>query len=229
MRSQRARVDDVTDEEVQVVLDRYTKRLAALGPVPEALGWTRNRHILRYHILLEPWRPTTETLLDFGCGFGDLYAYCREHFPDVQYEGVDLNPALVAVGRERYGDARLSARNALRDGLDGRWDLIVASGVFNFKLADNWAFIERVFDLFAHHANKGFAANFLSDRVDFRPDDTFHADPARVLALAYRYSNRVMLRNDYMPFEFTVYVDLRRDFNREHVVYPEFMRFVRQV
>ncbi len=65
--------------------------------------------------------------------------------------------------------------------------------------------------------------------MDFRPDDTFHADPARVLALAYRYSNRVMLRNDYMPFEFTVYVDLRRDFNREHVVYPEFMRFVRQV
>jgi hypothetical protein len=219
----------MTDEEVQVVLDRYTKRLAALGPVPEALGWTRNRHILRYHILLEPWRLTTETLLDFGCGFADLYAYCREHFPAVQYEGVDLNPALVDVGRERYCDARLSTRNALRDGLGGRWDLIVASGVFNFKLGDNWTFIERVFDLFAHHAEKGFAANFLSDRVDFRLDDTFHADPTRVVALAYQYSNRVMLRNDYMPFEFTVYVDLRRDFNREHVVYPEFMRFVKQV
>jgi SAM-dependent methyltransferase len=219
----------MTDEEVQLVLDRYTKRLAMLGPVPEALGWTRNRHVLRYHILLEPWRLTTERLLDFGCGFGDLYAYCREHFPKVEYEGVDLNPALVAVGRERYRDARLFVRNALTDGLDGRWDLIVASGVFNFKLGDNWLFIERVFDLFAHHADKGFAANFLSDRVDFRLDDTFHADPTRVLALAYRYSNRVMLRNDYMPFEFTVYVDLRREFDRDRVVYPEFMRFVEQV
>jgi len=216
----------MTDEEVQLVLERYTKRLAALGPVPETLGWTRNRHVLRYHVLLEPWGLTTERLLDFGCGFGDLYAYCRERHPGVQYEGIDLNAALVAVGRERYPDAQLSARNALKDGLNGRWDVIVASGVFNFKLRDNWTFVQTVFDLFAGSASRGFAANFLSDRVDYQLDHTFHADPARVLSLAYRYSNRVMLRNDYMPFEFTVYVDLRREFDREHVVYPEFMRFV---
>ena len=47
-----------------------------------------------------------------------------------------------------------------------------------------------------------------------------------MLELGYRYSNRVMLRNDYMPFEFTVYVDLRRDFDKAHVVYPEFLSFV---
>ena len=217
---------DVTDEEIRLVLDRYTKRLAALGPVPEALGWTKNRHVLRYHVLLEPWHLTTERLLDFGCGFGDMYAYCRDHCPAVRYDGVDLNPALVAVGRARYPAATLSVVNALKDGLNSRWDVIVASGVFNFKIGDNWAFVATVFDLFARHADKGFAANFLSDRVDFTLDHTFHADPARVLALAYRYSNRVVLRNDYMPFEFTVYVDLRRDFDRRHVVYPEFMRFV---
>jgi hypothetical protein len=139
---------------------------------------------------------------------------------------MDLNPRLIAVGRERYPQASLSTVNALRHGLTGRWDLIVASGVFNYKLGDNWAFLEAAFDLFARHAIRGFAANFLSDRVDFQLDDTFHADPTKVLALAYRYSNRVMLRNDYMPFEFTVYVDLRREFDRKHVVYPEFMRFV---
>ena len=216
----------MTDDEIRLVLDRYTQRLATLGPVPEALGWTKNRHVLRYHVLLEPWHLTTERLLDFGCGFGDMYAYCREHCPEVQYEGVDLNAALVAVGRERYPAAMLSAGNALKDGLTSRWDVIVASGVFNFKIGDNWAFIETAFDLFARHADKGFAANFLSDRVDFRPEHTFHADPARVLTLAYRYSNRVVLRNDYMPFEFTVYVDLRRDFDRRHVVYKEFMPLV---
>ena len=216
----------MNDEEMRIVLERYTRRLATLGPVPKALGWTKNRHVLRYHVLLEPWRLTTERLLDFGCGFGDLYGYCRERFPGVQYEGIDLNGDLVAVGCERYPAARLSVGNALKDGLNGRWDVIVASGVFNFELTDNWAFVETVFDLFASHAEKGFAANFLSDRVDFRLDHTFHADPTRVLALAYRYSNRVMLRNDYMAFEFTVYVDLRRDFDREHVVYPEYMRLV---
>jgi Methyltransferase domain len=216
----------MNDQEIDIVLRRYTERLAALGPVPEALGWTKGRHKLRYHLLLQPWNLTTEQLLDFGCGFGDMYDYCREHLPQVSYEGFDLNPALVAAGRQRYPDAHLSAGVALRDGLHGQWDVIVASGLFNFLLTDNWSFIEAMFDLFARHARIGFAANFLSDRVDYRLDHTYHADPVKVLDLAYRYSNRVMLRNDYMPFEFTLYVDFRRDFDKTHVVYPEFMPYV---
>jgi trans-aconitate methyltransferase len=217
----------VNDDETDLVLRRYTERLAALGPVPEALGWTKGRHVLRYQVLLEPWQLTDERVLDFGCGFGDMYALCREQFPSVTYEGFDLNPALVDVGRRRYPDARLSSGNALQAGLNGEWDLIVASGLFNLLLTDNWRLITDMFDLFARHARKGFAANFLSDRVDYQLDHTYHADPVKVLELAYRYSNRVMLRNDYMPFEFTVYVDLRREFDRTHAVYPEFMPSVR--
>jgi len=216
----------MNDQEIESVLRRYSERLATLGPVPEALGWTKGRHKLRYHLLLEPWHLTTGQLLDFGCGFGDMYDYCREHLPGVTYHGFDLNQDLVAAGRARYPDAHLTAGNALKDGLDGQWDLIVASGIFNFLLSDNWSFIQTMFDLFARHARTGFAANFLSDRVDYRLDHTYHADPARVLDLAYRYSNRVMLRNDYMPFEFTLYVDLRTDFDKTHVVYPDFMRYV---
>jgi trans-aconitate methyltransferase len=177
-------------------------------------------------LLLHPWNLTTERVLDFGCGFGDMSAYCREHLPGVQYEGFDLNPALVEAGRTRYPDARLSAGNALVDGLNGHWDLIVASGVFNLLVSDNWSLIEATFDLFSRHATKGFAANFLSDRVEYRLDHTYHADPAKILDLVYKYSNRVTLRNDYMPFEFTVYVDLRKEFDKTHVVYPEFIPFV---
>jgi SAM-dependent methyltransferase len=217
----------VTDDERRMILERYDRRLAELGPTPEALGWTKNRHVLRYHILLQPWQLKTERLLDFGCGFADMYAYCRESLPEVRYEGVDLNPSLIEVGRARYPGIALRAVDALRDGLEGEWDVIVASGVFNLKLADNWAFIQQIFELFARRARRGFAANFLSNRVDYQLADTFHADPVRVLELAYRFSNRVMLRNDYMPFEFTVYVDLRREFDREHVVYPDYLRFVR--
>jgi SAM-dependent methyltransferase len=217
----------VTDDEMRMVLERYDRRLAEFGPVPAALGWTRNRHVLRYHVLLEPWRLQDERLLDFGCGFGDMYGYCRDRLPDVRYEGIDFNPSLVEAGRARYPGATLRAVNTVRDGLDGTWNVVVASGVFNLRLSDNWAFIRRTFDLFSRHATDGFAANFLSTHVDYELKDTFHADPARVLDLAYRYSNRVMLRNDYMPFEFTVYVNLRREFDRDLVVYPEYVDFVR--
>ena len=217
----------MNDDDVRTVLRRYSQRLADLGPVPEALGWTKGRHVLRYHVLLQPWHLTNERVLDFGCGFGDMYGYCREQLPQVAYEGFDLNPDLVDVARRRYPGGRFAAGNAMNDGLEGAWDLIVASGLFNFRLSDNWAFIEAVFDLFARRSRVGFAANFLSNRVEYELDDTFHADPPHVLDIAYRYSNRVTLRNDYMPFEFTVYVDRRAEFDRTHVVYPEFLPLIR--
>jgi hypothetical protein len=44
-----------------------------------------------------------------------------------------------------------------------------------------------------------------------------------VLALGYRFSNRVVLRNDYMPFEFTIFVDKRSAFDPARAVYPEFL------
>jgi SAM-dependent methyltransferase len=215
-----------SDDDARRVIERYNRRLAALGPTPEALGWTKHRHTLRYAVLLEQWDLETDAILDVGCGFGDMYAYCAEHFPNVRYEGVDLNASLVEVGRERYPNARLAQGDPIRNGLTGAWDVIVASGIFNLKVKDNWAFITEALQLFARHARKGFAANFLSNRVDYELEDTYHADPVRVLELAYSISNRVTLRNDYMPFEFTVFVDTRRAFDPTYVVYPEYLSYV---
>ena len=213
-------------EDERRIVERNDRRLAELGPVPEALGWTRNRHLLRYAILLSYWNLSDESVLDFGCGFGDMYHYCREEYPGVRYYGIDLNPSLIEAGRSRAPEADLRAVNVFRESITDRWDVVVASGVFNLKLDDNWGFIADAFDFFAAHARKGFAANFLSNRVDYELPDTFHTDPPRVLDLAYQHSNRVTLRNDYMPFEFTVYVDLRREFDRDHVVYPEHLPLV---
>ena len=215
-----------SDADERRVVDRNVRRLAELGPVPEALGWTRDRHLLRYAVLLAYWNLTDESLLDFGCGFGDMYEYCREEFPNVRYSGIDVNASLIAAGRGRFPDADLHAANIFRDSVTEQWDVIVASGVFNLALEDNWGFIADTFQFFSAHARKGFAANFLSNRVDYELADTFHADPSRVLDLAYGYSNRVTLRNDYMPFEFTVFVDLRRQFDPTSVVYPEYLPLV---
>ena len=60
----------------------------------------------------------------------------------------------------------------------------------------------------------GFAVNFLSSAADFVRKENYHTDADRVLRLALQYSRRVLLRHDYMPFEFTVFVDKRTDFPR---------------
>lgn len=217
----------MNEKEKRETVARYNARLDQFGHDPRTLGWTKFQHLLRYEILLSHWNLDGADLLDFGCGFGDMYAYCKtSERGGVHYHGVDINPRLIKVGKERYPDADLLARDVLTEGLPRNYDVIVASGVYNFRLEDNWGFIQSSFELFAGSCCNGFAANFMSNRVDFRDNTLYYADPCQVLDLCYKYSRRVLLRQDYMPFEFTVCVDLRDSFDRAHTVFTDYVGFI---
>jgi SAM-dependent methyltransferase len=212
-------------DEAKRLRDKYDRRLEQFGRSPQALGWTKPKHILRYKILLDYWNlcgSATQSLLDFGCGFGDLYGFALEQHLNIEYFGVDLNPKLINVARASYPQANFWTADPLSDGLDRSYDIIVASGSHNFRLQDNRRYIERTFDLFARHAKRGFAANFLSERVNTQNQENYYANPEAMLELGLRYSRRVQLRHDYMPFEFTIFVDKADDFSEELTVFREY-------
>jgi SAM-dependent methyltransferase len=215
------------DQEKRETRDRYDRRLDEYGYSPQTLGWHKRQHLLRYEILLSHWDLDGAELLDFGCGFGDMHAYCQESGrSSLRYHGLDLNPRLIEEGARRHPGADLFVCDALEKGLPATYDVILASGIYNFRLKDNWDLIARTFDLFARHSRQGFAVNFLSNRVDYAEDSLYYADPPKILDLCYGYSRRVLLRQDYMPFEFSVFVDLRNSFDKRYTVFPDYVRFI---
>jgi SAM-dependent methyltransferase len=213
--------------EKAALLKRYSDRLAQMGPTRDALGWNKPKHNLRYRVLLEYWlagsmvRPLR--ILDFGCGFGDLFGYARDRGVMLEYTGLDINEDLIRVARDRYPQSRFLCRDLFETDLDERFDVVLASGVHNFRLSNNQEFVERCFEVFDGLADFGFAANFLSNRVNFQNDDNFYFAPEDILSLAMRYSPRVMLRHDYMPFEFTVFVDKRSATDERLTVFLPFI------
>lgn len=212
-------------DETQDMLKMYDERLARYGYSDLTLGWYKPKTRLRYHVLLDYWglrSAPSAAVLDFGCGFGGLYEFAREQQLDIRYHGIDVNPNLIQVARTYHPQADLSVGDPIRDGLDRTYDIALASGAHNFALDDNWNYIERTFALFERHTTMGFAVNFLSSAADFFREENYHTDADRVLRLALRYSRRVLLRHDYMPFEFTVFVDKRTDFSEELTVFEEF-------
>lgn len=212
----------MNQSEKESVLKRYSERVRLYGDSPLTLGWTKGKHLLRYHILLNQWKFNGETLLDFGCGFGDMYGYIRKLGLNLIYRGYDINPDLISIGKTKYPDIELSTEDIFSFDVPKSFDFAVSSGVHNLKLEDNWKFIEQTFERFAFLCRKGFALNFVSNKVNIFDEHLYHADPARVLNLAYSYSKKVVLRNDYMPFEFSIIVDLRDEFDKVSVVYPEY-------
>lgn len=217
----------LTADEKAALLKRYSDRLTQHGPTDAALGWTKPKQRLRYRILLDYWlaepSPRPLRVLDFGCGFGDLYGYARERGVALDYTGLDINADLIDVARQRYPQARFMCRDAFEEPLTEQFDVVLSSGVHNVKLADNASFIEHSFALFDRLASTGFAVNFLSTRANFRAADNHHSAPEDILALALRHSPRVSLRHDYMPFEFTVFVDKRSAIDEALTVFRPFV------
>jgi SAM-dependent methyltransferase len=217
----------VDEQEKRETLARYDARLDEFGHDPRTLGWSKFQHELRYEILLSYWKLPGADLLDFGCGFGDMYAYCEASGRgEVRYHGIDINPRLIAEGLKQYPGADLSVCDAAANGLPMSYDVIVASGVYNFRLKDNLRFIAETFRIFAAGCRQGFSANFITNRTDFEDADLYYADPCTVLDLCYKHSRRVLLRQDYMPFEFTVFVDMRDSFDKTYSVFPEYLGFI---
>ena len=63
---------------------------------------------------------------------------------------------------------------------------------------------------------KGVAMDFMSTYVDFKRKDSFHASPERVFKIAKKLSKRVVIRHDYLPFEFCVYIYKNNNLTKKH-------------
>lgn len=209
------------------IVKRYSDRLDVHGVSPKTLGWDNGRAELRFEILCSRWDFTGASVLDFGCGFGDLCAFLTaKGVKGVRYLGVDVNPRLIEVARGQNPKAEFICADILEESLDRTVDYVVASGVFNDRIADNRAFIARAFAVSDELTTKGFAANFLSAKAQYRHDHANYTEPAEALELCYRYSNNVLLRNDYMPFEFTVFADKATSFHPKLAVYEDYLGYL---
>ena len=217
----------MTQQEKKNTIDRYNDRLKEHGYDPKSLGWgEKDRAALRFEILCSQWDFTHKTVLDFGCGFGDLGNFLSKKAESIKYIGLDINENLVAKGKELNPEADLRIGDLLEGDFTEKVDFVLSSGVFNHKLSGNIKFIEDCFKKFDTLANEGIAVNFLSDKVDFQYEYTYHTNPAWVLELGFKYSKRVVLRNDYMPFEFTLFIFKNEEIDPKYTVYNDYLKFI---
>jgi len=202
---------------------RYKTRYSLYGYSPKTLGWDKGKQRLRFQALTEHFRLEGSSVLDIGCGFGDLNQLLAEQTDDYRYVGIDLVDDLISKAAELYAAPNRSfiTGDFLRHEFTETFDYVVASGMFNHKLKQigNDAFIEGCMRKAFRLCREAIAFDFLSDKVDYRYDHTHHSSPEAILSMAYRLSRNVILRNDYMPFEFSIIVFKDDSFHKENTIF----------
>lgn len=218
-------------KDIEETVEYYQKLYEQHGHSPKTLGWDKQKQYLRFGVLMSEFvNLESPRVLDVGCGFGDLNHYLKDVFTDYTYTGIDITPELIETAKNIYsGEDNIDfiLGDFVSHSFDSNFDVIIASGTFNSKFSSgrNMEFIENSIKKAISIADEGIAFDFLSDKVDYEYEHTFHSSPEEILSIAYSQSRNLILFNNYMPFEFSVIIFKNDSFSKNNTVFERPVRF----
>jgi ubiquinone/menaquinone biosynthesis C-methylase UbiE len=192
------------------LLSFYNFHLQKFGDRPEALRWTPQGQLRRYHMLADiapPEELNNSTVLDYGCGTGDFYRFLKRRGINVKYTGVDINENFIDLARKKYPECTFKVMSVDDDELEGFFDYIFICGVFNLNVPGVDEDMKNALTTLFRHCNKGLALSALSSHTPVKDPELHFTSPEELLQFSIRHlSPAVSLRHDRIPQDFTLYV-----------------------
>ena len=192
------------DSERSVAL--YTKLVNTFGDDVRALNWgSKQSQERRFEVLSEVGQLEGKSMLDIGCGTGDLYRWLTERAISISYAGVDITPAMIETARKRFPGVRFELADVLQSPLRG-YDYVFASGIFTYRKNDAMGYVQAMVRRMFEMCAVACAFNCLSRWGSNHGPEEFFADPVELLGFCKTLTERLVLRHDYHPRDFTVYL-----------------------
>jgi len=195
-------------EDDRRTIDHFTGLAVAHGAAVRALDWgSRESQELRFAKLAQIGDLRGESVLDIGCGQGDLLAWLREQHIETEYRGIDITPAMIDIAKRRFPAQDFLVGDVLKQPPPPRSvDYVLASGLFYLRRNDPTSFMKTMIWTLFRACRKGLAFNSLSTWSHTHDANEFHADPADVIGWCRELTSRLVLLHDYHPRDFSVYL-----------------------
>lgn len=188
----------------------YVPRITPGRPHYDILDWaSSSSQQTRFEVLLRVANPQGRSLLDVGCGLGDLASFLSERGIDVDYTGVDVVPEMVAQARQNHPAGRFVIGDPFDTGDDPlpgeTFDVVFCSGTLNLNLGNNMQFLPQALWAMLRRTQDMMVVNLLHIRDTRRDRQYFRYDPQRAMELLMDLGAReITLFEDYLPNDFTV-------------------------
>lgn len=195
------------DQRIAYLHDFYGPKLSAGGPSERQLGWENHQaHIARFRVLARSVDLAGKSLLDVGCGLGDLSKYLAHVGARCSYLGVDILPEMVEAARRHCPGAAFECRDVIADpaGLGRRFDVVYSTGIFNLSATADMAFLREGFAAFRALAGEAVVVSLLRAGAPGAEDQYRYFDPAEVVAALAHPDWRLELAEGYLRNDFTV-------------------------
>lgn len=187
------------------IREDYSNSLAQYGPGPKALLWWDYRSMaIRFRELVRDVPVDGKTILDAGCGMGDLLPYLYAKAPNFNYLGVDKTSDFIEIAKKRYEGHNFKVGDPFKKKV-GTFDVVLSSGVMNGNY-DGW--LERrkqMISALFEQTGEVLAFNMAGGLKPIRDDSLIaYADAAEIFEYCKTLSSRVILRSQYLDRDFTI-------------------------
>ncbi len=194
-------------------MEYYLRRLESGSEHYQILGWEgyAQQHA-RFEALLRAVDVRNKSLLDVGCGLGDLYQHIREKKLDIDYMGVDILQFMTDRAGQDNPDARFVCADIFKEDIfpAGQFDIVYASGIFNLDLGNNSEFFTLALNRFYELSRSIVAFSLLHDRSPDKESLYYYYRPGQVVECIDDMGlnvKRIDILEDYAQNDFTVIIE----------------------
>jgi len=161
------------------------------------------------------------SMLDVGCGLGHLCDFYRKHGWKGKYTGIDINPQMISTAQKRLPNERFLCVDLLTDHFEEKHDYVFCISAIQHrpKYCEPTDYLKKMITAMFEISKIAVSFDIFSNKINSMSNDNLYVDPVDLLTYCYTFTNRLILRNDYRPFQLMVYlykdtsIDKRNTFN----------------
>ena len=191
-----------------------------------SLEWkSKESQTVRFSVLLDIVSFVEEhkqiSILDVGCGLGHFYDFLKTSGMldalKITYCGIDISKKLIDFAKTKHNGIDFRVVDVINDKFSEEFDYVMSSGAFNIKMTDLSSHKETIVKMLTRMysiSRLGMAVNFLSrvamylipEERNEEKEKFVYFTEEEVTSWVKAIGNRYILRRDYHPGDFTVYM-----------------------
>jgi SAM-dependent methyltransferase len=186
--------------------DIYRKAFDRYGQSPKSLHWVNYAsQAVRFKHLVADLDLEDKTILDAGCGMGDILPFLYAKAEGFDYLGMDISEDFIKVAKKRYAGHKFKVGDPFFGKLRRRFDVVISSGVMNENIPD-WLNVRKQMIASLYELTGGTLAFNMAGAFRCIPPDSkiAYANAQDILDYCLGLCPDTSLKTGYSPYDFTV-------------------------
>jgi SAM-dependent methyltransferase len=168
-------------------------------------GWMQDVY---YHSIFKNINKNFSSLLDVGCGQGDLLDFLNRNKAKVNYKGIDVSEKMINASKEKFPKNNFEKISLVEINDQEKFDVILAVGVFNIQFADKEeqldylkTNIKKMFDMCNNTCSFTLLSRHGYEDIK-KQEKLFTYEPWEIMQYCLELTPSVLVDHSSIPIEF---------------------------